>query len=110
MISSEITFVIERPHPSFVEPVYSARADGYMNSNDGSRSASASLREHLPVELPVSPESRNETYRASCQCAAVYRVTPEGVRWLEKRGMLKRGLSEDRRPVVCACMGSVVEV
>lgn len=108
-MASAITFLVERPHPSFREPVYAKRSDGYANSNDNYRSASAALRAKLPVELPVAPESRGDAYRCSCRCETVYRVTPEGVRWLDKHGLLKRGLSEDFRPVVCACMGSLVE-
>ena len=87
-------FTVERPHVDFMPPRRHVR------------SVQWALIDEPPLRLEVDEERRGR-YPSPCECEKVYRVTPNGVRWLITRGLLKHGLSVSRRPCVCACMGTL---
>lgn len=92
-----MTFLLERPHPGFA-----------LRSLKPKQSTQWGLLSLLPFEIEVAIEERGN-YAPHCDCGTVYRIAPNGVRWLMSREVLRRGLSARRRPVICSCMGQVVE-
>lgn len=91
---TEIT--IKRPHPGWRPPVTSRHRDARRNAVSG-------LLAVLPVTLSAEVEARG-LYPYPCACTVVYRLTPDAVRWLDSRELLRKGLSVERRPCICGCM------
>lgn len=100
-----MTFFVERPHPNFLPPPRPLRRPSDQKPE---RSVQRGLLSLLPFELEVDPEPRGQ-YPVPCDCKTVYRVTPNGVRWLKSRQVLKKTLTSNRRPCLCPCMGHIIK-
>lgn len=69
------------------------------------------LRSSLPFEVEVlsTPEPRNGNFDSTCARSEVYRISEYTVGWLKKNGMLLERNEGKPAPVVCACMGRLID-
>lgn len=72
--------------------------------------AAVIARNALPFEVEVLDEATPRTagYDSTCQCRSVFRLTDDGMRFLNRKGMIDERRLLKANICVCRCMGRVI--